>query len=63
MLYVRYVHLKKQSLFITDKSILSSERMLYKDSDRKGSVVKKALVVSLKGLDAKTNWLAVNRRA
>jgi hypothetical protein len=33
--------------------------MLHKDYDRKGSV-KKYLVVGLKGLDAKTNWLAVN---
>jgi hypothetical protein len=30
--------------------------------DRKGSVEKKTLAVSLKGLDAKTNCLAVNRQ-
>jgi hypothetical protein len=42
------------SLFITDKPI-SSQRMLHKDYDRKGSVEKKSLVVSLKGLDAKKN--------
>jgi hypothetical protein len=34
--------------------------MLHKDYDRKGSVENKLLVVSLKGLDAKTNSLAVN---
>jgi hypothetical protein len=33
--------------------------MLHKDYGRKGSVEKISLVVSLKGLDAKTNWLAV----
>jgi hypothetical protein len=41
-----------------DKPILSSERMLHEDYDRKGSVAKKkkSLVVSLKGLGAKTDW-------
>jgi hypothetical protein len=43
MLYVRYVSLTKGQ---------ASERMLYKDYDRKE---KKTLVVILKGLDAKTN--------
>jgi hypothetical protein len=40
--YVLHVHLTKtkRSLFIRDKSIFSSERMLYKDSGRKGSVKK-----------------------
>jgi hypothetical protein len=37
--------------------------MLRKDYDRKGSVAKKSLVVSLKGFDAKTNWLAGNRQS
>jgi hypothetical protein len=41
-------------IFIRDTPILSSERMLPKDYDHKGSV-RKNLVVSLKGLDAKTN--------
>jgi hypothetical protein len=50
---------KRRSLFIRDKPILSSERMSYKDYDRKGSVEKENVVVSLKGLVAKTNWLAV----
>jgi hypothetical protein len=41
---------------VTDRSILSSKGGCYiKDFDRKGSVEKKMLVVSLKGLGAKTN--------
>jgi hypothetical protein len=36
--------------------------MLHKDYDRKGSVGKTILVVSLKGFGARTNWLAVNRQ-
>jgi hypothetical protein len=36
--------------------------MLRKDYERKGSVQEKtSLIVILKGLSAKTNWLAVNR--
>jgi hypothetical protein len=55
---------KRRSLFIRDRPILSSERVLYKDCDHKGSVAKnKSLVVSLKGLGAKTNWLAVNSQS
>jgi hypothetical protein len=38
-----------------DEPILSSEKMLHKDYDCKGSVAKNSLVVFLKGLDAKTN--------
>jgi hypothetical protein len=38
-----------------DKPVLSSERMLHKDYDRKGSVTKKIWVVILKGLGVKTN--------
>jgi hypothetical protein len=45
------------------RSGLSSERMLYKDYYRTSSAEKKSLVVGLKGLDAKTNWLAVNRQS
>jgi hypothetical protein len=41
MLYVRYVHLTKASIFIRDKPIFSSERKLHKDYDRKSSVAKK----------------------
>jgi hypothetical protein len=52
------------SIFIRDKPIFSSERTLNKDYDSKGSVAKKrTLVVTLKGLDAKTNSLAVNRQS
>jgi hypothetical protein len=48
--------LSSLSIFIKDKSILSSEKMLHKDYDYKGSVGKrKSLVVSLTGLGAKTN--------
>jgi hypothetical protein len=49
---------QKRSLFIRDKPIFSLERMLHKDYDRKCSE-KNLLVVSLKGLGAKTNWLAL----
>jgi hypothetical protein len=42
-------------IFIRDKPIFSSDRMLWKDYDRNGSVEKKSVVVSLKGLGAKTN--------
>jgi hypothetical protein len=56
MLYVRYVHLtKKPSIFIKVKPIFSSERMLRKDYDRKSSVEKETLFMSLKVLGAKTN--------
>jgi hypothetical protein len=37
--------------------------MLQKDYYRRSSVEKKIQVVGLKGLDAKTNWLAVNRQS
>jgi hypothetical protein len=37
--------------------------MLHKDYYRRSSVEKKMLVVGLKGLDAKTNRLAVNRQS
>jgi hypothetical protein len=42
-------------MFIRDKPIFSSERMLHKDYYRRSSVEKKSLVVGLTGLDAKTN--------
>jgi hypothetical protein len=38
-----------------DRSILSSEWMLYKDCGRKGSIEKNILATILKGLVAKTN--------
>jgi hypothetical protein len=56
---VRYIHLTKakRSLFVRDKPILSSERMLDKDSGRKGSFQKKSLVVISKGLAPRqTDW-------
>jgi hypothetical protein len=46
---------KRPSIFKRDK-VISSEVLLHKDYDRKGSVKNKmSLVVSLKGLDAKKN--------
>jgi hypothetical protein len=45
--------LARRSLFIGEKRVLSSEKMLHKDYDRKGSVAKKN--VTLEGLGAKTN--------
>jgi hypothetical protein len=41
------------SIFIRDKPVFSSERMLRKDCYRKGLVAKKSLVVGLKGPDAR----------
>jgi hypothetical protein len=46
---------ERPSIFIRDKLIFSSERMLHKDYYRRSSVEKRSLVVILKGLDAKTN--------
>jgi hypothetical protein len=41
---------------VNDRPILSSERVLYKDYDRRYPIEKKEmLAVSLKGLSAKTN--------
>jgi hypothetical protein len=48
---------------VNDKPILSSERMLHKDYERKYSAGKILPVVSLKGLVAKKNRLAVNRQS
>jgi hypothetical protein len=48
--------LTETSIFVTDNTIFSSERMLHKDNDRKGSVAKKKpLVMSFRGLGVKTN--------
>jgi hypothetical protein len=54
MLYVRYVQLTKVKPIHKDKPI-SSERMLHKDYDRKGSVVKRkmTMVMRLKRLGGK----------
>jgi hypothetical protein len=51
-----YVLLRRNS-FIRDKHNLSSERMLHKDYDRKGSAEKNPLVLSLKGLGVKTELI------
>jgi hypothetical protein len=40
---------------VSDKPVLSSERMSLKDYDRKGSVEKNTLVVNLKGVGTETN--------
>jgi hypothetical protein len=54
---------ERLNIFIRDKPIFSSERMLHKDYDHKGLVEKqKSLVVNLKRLVAKMNWLSVNRQ-
>jgi hypothetical protein len=45
---------ERPGIFIRDKLSFSSERMLHKDYYRR-SLVKKCLVLGLKGLDAKTN--------
>jgi hypothetical protein len=56
---------QRQSIFTRDKPILSSERMLRKDYNCKGSVAKKniSLVVNLKGLDAEMKHLAINHQS
>jgi hypothetical protein len=46
---------ERASIFIRDKPIFLSERMLHKNYYCKSSVEKEILVVDLKGLDAKTN--------
>jgi hypothetical protein len=52
------------SVLIIDKLILSSERILPKDYGRKGSAAKrKSVVLGIKGLGGKTNYLAVNRQS
>jgi hypothetical protein len=53
------VYSAKASIFIRDKTIFSSERMLHKDYYRKNSVAKISLAVIVKGLGTKTKWLAV----
>jgi hypothetical protein len=55
---------ERPSVFIRDKPIFSLEGMLHMDYYRKWSVWGvKSLVVGLKGLDAKTKLLAVNRQS
>jgi hypothetical protein len=59
----RMTALAKSTAIVNDRPILSSERMLHKDYDRKRWVENKTLVVCLKRLVDKTNWLAVNRQS
>jgi hypothetical protein len=42
-------------LFVRDKPVFSSERMLYKDLTAMVQLKKKSVVVILKGLGTKTN--------
>jgi hypothetical protein len=50
------MHWRGTAAIINDKPILSSERMLRKDYDRRCSIEKrKILAVSIKGLGAKAN--------
>jgi hypothetical protein len=55
MSYVKCTLDERPSIFIRDKPIFSSERVLNNDYHRRSLVAKKSLVVGLKGLDAKTN--------
>jgi hypothetical protein len=53
-------------MFLRDKPIFSSVRMLHKSRAMRVQLQKKknkTLVVSLKRLGTKTNWLAVNRQS
>jgi hypothetical protein len=52
---------KRPGIFIGDKPTLCSERILHKDSERNGSV-EKTLVVSLKGLGAKTSCQSTDNK-
>jgi hypothetical protein len=49
------MHWRGTAAIVNDRPILSSERILYKDYDRRCSIEKKILAVILKGLGAKTN--------
>jgi hypothetical protein len=49
-------HAIRPSIFIRDKHILSSERVLHKGYYHKCSLEKYILAVSLKGLGIKTDW-------
>jgi hypothetical protein len=53
---------RRPAAIVNDRLILTSERMLHKDYYHKSSN-EKTFVMHLKGLDAKTNWLAVNRQS
>jgi hypothetical protein len=47
--------LHRRNIFMREKLILCSGRMLYKDYKRRRSVAKKKLVIIVKRLDAKMN--------
>jgi hypothetical protein len=49
------LHWRGPAAIVNDRPTLSSERKLHTDYDRKGSVEKEFLVVSLNRLGAKTN--------
>jgi hypothetical protein len=51
---VKCTHEERLSIFIRDKAIFLSKRMLPKDCYHKRPVEKESLVVGLKGSDAKT---------
>jgi hypothetical protein len=55
MLYVRYVHSTRPSIFIRDELILSSERIFHKEYDLKGYVERRISGRDLQGAGAKTN--------
>jgi hypothetical protein len=48
---------------VNDRPIISSDRMLHKDYNRKSSVVKRNTGRESQGVGAKTNWLAVNSQS
>jgi hypothetical protein len=50
MLYVQYNTLDNSQAYIQEKFNLSSERMLHKDYDRKGSVTKNISPLEPKGV-------------
>jgi hypothetical protein len=49
------MHWRRPAAIVNDNPILSDERMLHKNYNRKCSIEKKLLAVNLKGLGAKTN--------
>jgi hypothetical protein len=55
MLCAKYTLDEKPSIFIRDKPIFSSERMLHKDYNARIQLEKRSPVVGLKGPGAKTN--------
>jgi hypothetical protein len=57
---------ERQSTFKRNKPNASSDRTVQKGYDRKNSDVKKKkkiLIVSVTNLDAKMNWLELNRQS